>query len=79
MKRNKEIDWICFNGDVPDGHTPTREQWMTAVGSYAHFLKAAAEVIHGPTPLPEHLDHHLRHGPRKICALLLDLDDTFTC
>ena len=47
-----EVDWICFNGDVPDGHTPTREEWMTAVRGYARFLRAAAEVIHAPHYFP---------------------------
>jgi hypothetical protein len=47
-----EVDWICFNGDVPDGHTPTEAEWMTAVRGYAHFLKTAVEVIHDPHYFP---------------------------
>jgi hypothetical protein len=47
-----EVDWICFNGDVPDGHVPTAQEFMTAVRGYAHFLKASAEVIHDPHYFP---------------------------
>jgi len=34
-----EDDWICFNGDVPDGHTPTQEEWMTAVRGYTGCIR----------------------------------------
>jgi galactitol-specific phosphotransferase system IIB component len=47
-----DVDWICFNGDVPDGHAPTEQEFMTAVRGYAHFLKTAAEVIHDPHYFP---------------------------
>jgi hypothetical protein len=47
-----EVDWICFNGDVPDGHTPTEAELTTAVRGYAHFLKVAAEVIRDPHYFP---------------------------
>jgi hypothetical protein len=47
-----EVDWICFNGDVPDGHVTTEQEFMTAVRGYAHFLKTAAEVIHDPHYFP---------------------------
>jgi hypothetical protein len=47
-----EFDWICFNGDVPDGHAATQEEFMTAVRAYAHFLMAATTVIHSPQYYP---------------------------
>ena len=80
-----EVDWICFNGDVPDGHTPTEAEWMTAVRGYAHFLKTAAEVIHDPHYFPnakiitfgiahgsdrwDHPPHHFSNPARMIAAL----------
>ncbi|MGA2047529.1 MAG: hypothetical protein ABSG96_07540 [Terracidiphilus sp.] len=47
-----ELDWICFNGDVPDGHTPAQAEFMTAVRAYAQYLKAAATLIHSPQYFP---------------------------
>ncbi len=80
-----EDDWICFNGDVPDGHPPNEQEWMTAVGGYARFLKAAAEVIHDPHYFPnakiitfgiahgsdkwDHPPHHFSNPARMIAAL----------
>jgi len=84
-----EDDWICFNGDVPDGHTPTEAEWMTAVRGYAHFLKAAAEVIRDPHHFPnakiitfgiahgsdrwDHPPHHFSN-PARMVAMLRNLD-----
>jgi len=84
-----EDDWICFNGDVPDGHTPTEAEWMTAVRGYAHFLKAAAEVIRDPHYFPsakiitfgiahgsdrwDHPPHHFSN-PARMIAMLRNLD-----
>lgn len=48
-----EYDWICFNGDVPNGHAATEEDWMTAVRGYAHFLKTTATIIHDPQYFPQ--------------------------
>jgi O-glycosyl hydrolase len=80
-----EDDWICFNGDVPDGHTPTEAEWMIAIRGYAHFLRAAAEVIHDPHYFPnakiitfgiahgsdrwDHPPHHFSNPARMIAAL----------
>ncbi len=80
-----EVDWICFNGDVPDGHIPTAAEWMTAVRGYANFLKAAAEVIHDPRYFPnakiitfgiahgsdrwDRPPHHFSNPARMVAAL----------
>jgi hypothetical protein len=80
-----EVDWICFNGDVPDGHAPTEQEFMTAVRGYAHFLKTAAEVIHDPHYFPnakiitfgmahgsdqwDKPPHHFSNPARMIVAL----------
>jgi hypothetical protein len=84
-----EVDWICFNGDVPDGHTPAETEWMTAVRGYAHFLKTAAEVIHDPHYFPnakiitfgiahssERWDQPPHHfsNPARMVAMLRNLD-----
>lgn len=84
-----EFDWICFNGDVPDGHAPTDAEFMTAVRGYARFLKAAAEVIHDPHYFPnakiitfgiahssdrwDHPPHHFSN-PARMVATLRNLD-----
>jgi hypothetical protein len=84
-----EVDWICFNGDVPDGHAPTEADWMNAVRGYARFLKAAAEVIHDPQYFPQakiitfgiaHSSdrwdkppHHFSN-PARLVAMLRNLD-----
>ena len=47
-----EVNWICFNGDVPNGHTASAAEFQTALLGYAHFLKAAAEVIREPGLYP---------------------------
>jgi hypothetical protein len=80
-----EVDWICFNGDVPDGHTPTEVELTTAVRGYAHFLKVAAEVIRDPHYFPnakiitfgiahssdrwDKPPHHFSNPARMIAAL----------
>ena len=84
-----EDDWICFNGDVPDGHTPTEAEWMTAVRGYARFLKTTAEVIRDPHYFPnakiitfgmahgsDRWDHPVHHfsNPARMIAALRDLD-----
>jgi hypothetical protein len=84
-----EVDWICFNGDVPDGHAPTEAEFMTAVRGYAHFLKTAAEVIHDPRYFPngkiitfgiahgsdrwDRPPHHFSN-PARMIAMLRNLD-----
>lgn len=57
-----EYDWYCFNGDVPNGHEATQEEFMTAVRGYAHFLKAAAEVIHQYFPDARIITFGIAHG-----------------
>jgi hypothetical protein len=84
-----EVDWICFNGDVPDGHTPTEAELMTAVRGYAHFLRAASEIIHEAHYFPnakiitfgiahgsdqwDHPPHHFSN-PARMVAMLRNLD-----
>jgi hypothetical protein len=48
-----EVTWICFNGDVPNGHEPSRSEYMTALRGYARFLKTAAEIIKRSEYFPE--------------------------
>lgn len=85
-----EVDWICFNGDVPNGRVPTQQDWMTAVRGYARFLKAAAEVIRDPRYFPgakiitfgiahgsDQWDKPLPHhfaNPARLVAMLRNLD-----
>ena len=40
-----EVDWTCFNGDVPFGRDASAEDVLTAARGYARFLEAAAETI----------------------------------
>jgi O-glycosyl hydrolase len=84
-----EVDWICFNGDVPDGHSPSEAEWTTAVRGYAHFLRATAEVIHDQHYFPnakiitfgiahssdrwDTPPHHFSN-PARMVALLRNLD-----
>ena len=81
-----EVDWICFNGDVPDGHEATQDEFMTAVRGYAHFLKTAAEVIHAHYPNAKILTFGIAHvsdidspphhfsRPARMIAALRNLD-----
>ena len=84
-----EVDWICFNGDVPDGHEPTEAELMTTVRGYAHFLKTAAEVIRDPAYFPSAkiITFGIAHGsdrwdkpphhfsnPARMVSLLRNLD-----
>ena len=62
-----EFDWICFNGDVPDGHEASSAEFMTAVRAYAHFLRTAATLIHSPEYFPNAkiITFGLAHGSDK--------------
>jgi hypothetical protein len=62
-----EFDWICFNGDVPDGHEASSAELMTAVRAYAHFLRTAATLIHSPDYFPNAkiITFGLAHGSDK--------------
>ena len=48
-----ELDWICFNGDVPMGTIATPAQRRAAAVAYAQFLKRAVSVIREPGLYPE--------------------------
>jgi hypothetical protein len=43
-----EVDWVCFNGDVPFGRWANAHDVAVAAHGYARFLEAAAEVIREP-------------------------------
>lgn len=62
-----ELDWICFNGDVPNGHIATQEELMNAVRGYARFLKAAGDVIRDPRYFPNAkiITFGIAHGSDK--------------
>jgi len=83
-----EVDWVCFNGDVPFGRDARPDDIETAARGYARFLQAAAEVIHKAAPRAEivtaglaHIDddwdrplrHHLPN-PAAFVASLRNLD-----
>jgi hypothetical protein len=84
-----EVDWVCFNGDVPFGRLATADDVHVAARGYARFLQAAAEVIRDPRFFPAakivtfgvaHADegwdippHHLPN-PAAFVASLRDLD-----
>jgi hypothetical protein len=84
-----EADWICFNGDVPNGHEASNEEFMNAVRGYARFLRAAGEVIHDPHYFPnakiitfgiahssdrwDRPPHHFSN-PARMVAMLRNLD-----
>jgi hypothetical protein len=84
-----EFDWICFNGDVPDGHEASAAEFTTAVRAYAHFLRAAATLVHSPSYFPNAkiITFGLAHGndrwdkpmhhfanPARMIAQLQNLD-----
>jgi hypothetical protein len=48
-----EFDSYCFNGDVPNGRTPTQQDFLFAVRAYARFLSTSAEIIHSPQYFPD--------------------------
>ena len=45
-----EVDWVCFNGDVPFGHDAGPADVAIAARGYARFLEAAAETIRASFP-----------------------------
>ncbi len=47
-----EVDWVCFNGDVPFGRPATTNDILITARGYARFLEAAAEVIRDPRFFP---------------------------
>jgi len=85
-----EVDWVCFNGDVPFARPATPDDVAVAARGYARFLQAAAEVIRDPRFFPEakiitfgmaHADEgwdlplpHHLPNPAAFVASLRDLD-----
>jgi Glycosyl hydrolase catalytic core len=82
-----EFDWICFNGDVPNGHEASQAEFMTAVRAYAHYLKTAGEAIRAYYPnakiltfplasLRDAWDTGMHHfsNPARMIAQLRNLD-----
>jgi hypothetical protein len=83
-----EIDWICFNGDVPNGHQPSQEELFTAVRGYAHFLRTAGEIIQDSHYFPNakiitfgmahagsgDIPPHHFSDPARLVAMLRNLD-----
>lgn len=47
-----ELDWVCFNGDIPLGQVPTEAQLVIAARAYAWFLHTAYTVIKDPRYFP---------------------------
>ena len=45
-----EYDWICFNGDVPDGHEANAAEFERLVSGYARYLETAAGAIRAAFP-----------------------------
>ena len=82
-----EFDWICFDGDVPDGREPTAADFDRFLRGYARYLDAAARVIHDPAYFPKapivtfgiahvpdtEFGHHIPR-PERILEALRDLD-----
>lgn len=48
-----EVDWVCFNGDVPFGRDAGPDDVALAARGYALFLEAAAEVIRDRRYFPD--------------------------
>ena len=77
-----EYDWICFNGDVPNGHTASAAEIKTLLSGYGEFLKTAAIAIRKYFPNAKiitfgiaHSDdrydkpaHHISHPAATIIA-----------
>ncbi|MBX2993383.1 MAG: hypothetical protein KF681_01120 [Bdellovibrionaceae bacterium] len=47
-----EVDWVCFNGDLPLDRMPSELELQAAAKAYAFFLLNAATVIHSPANFP---------------------------
>ncbi|MDR3616464.1 MAG: glycosyl hydrolase [Candidatus Obscuribacterales bacterium] len=47
-----EVTWICFNGDMPNGHVASPHERMVALRGYAQYLKTAAKLIKNPKYFP---------------------------
>ncbi len=60
-----EVDWVCFNGDVPFGRTPSPADILTAARGYAKFLQAAAETIRERLPAAKIITFGMAHTDDK--------------
>jgi hypothetical protein len=85
-----EVDWVCFNGDVPFGRDAGPDDVLMAARGYARFLEAAAEVIRDERYFPQaklitfgmaHIDdtwdkppRHHLQKPAEFVASLGNLD-----
>ena len=85
-----EYDWICFNGDVPNGHTASPQELKVILHGYGEILKTAALVIRDPQYFPKakivtfgiaHSDdrydkpaHHISHPAATFVAGLRNVD-----
>lgn len=81
-----EVDWICFDGDIPEGHDASQAELMTIVHGYAKFLKAAGGLIHSQFPAAKIITFGIAHisdndtpphhvsRPARIIAALRNLD-----
>ncbi len=47
-----ELDWTCFNADVPFGRQASAADLTSIITAYAQFLKTAVEVIRNPRYFP---------------------------
>jgi hypothetical protein len=83
-----EVDWVCFNGDIPFGRDAGPDEILIAARGYARFLQVAAEVIRDKRYPPAKLitfgmahgdpawdkpPHHLSN-PAAFVASLRNLD-----
>ncbi|MEP7031485.1 MAG: hypothetical protein ABI830_11180, partial [Pseudolabrys sp.] len=56
-----EVDWVCFNGDVPFQRNATADDVRAAARGYARFLEAAAGVIRANAPRAKIITAGLAH------------------
>jgi hypothetical protein len=84
-----EDDQYCYDADVPNGHVASKEELLTWLRGYGHFLKTGALILHDPQYFPNakiitfgiaHVlaawdtpSHHLEH-PAHVVAMLRDVD-----
>jgi hypothetical protein len=57
-----EDDTACYDGDVPDGHVASSEEFETWLHGYGEFLKAGAEVLHEFFPEAKIITFGIAHG-----------------
>ena len=84
-----EVNLMCFNGDVPNGHAASPEEYQRLLRGYARFLKTAATIIRDKRNFPgaKIITFGIAHGgstanpnphfiadPARIIADLKNLD-----